>query len=358
MRGLDPTRLIGQVLDARYRIEAHLGSGAMGAVFRARHVRLPRSFAIKVLHPRFVSEPKLVRRFEREARLAGKLSHPNVVAVLDFGESDGSSFMVMDLAVGPTLGRLITGAPFERARAIRLLRQLCDGLAHAHGHGLIHRDLKPENVIVEPQGSEELIRIVDFGIAILRDSAAGGAGEGRVTTSGLVLGTPHYMAPEVATGRAFDHRADLFALGVIAYEMLTGKMPFDGDGVAVVHANIECEPPAMAARAPQVTVDPALEAFARRLMARAPDARFPTARAAREVLDQLERGAPVPAAVPAPRPIGTRHLTPPDVHALGSAKTLAIGNLERPELDRPGDREPLVVTDDPSRPPRRPRSGR
>ena len=343
MRGIDPNQLVGKVLDSRYRIEQHLGSGAMGAVFRARHVRLPRAFAIKLLHPRLLSDAKLLKRFEREARLAGKLSHPNVVSVLDFGEVDGVAYMVMELAVGPRLSQQLARGPFARARAIRALRQLCDGLDHAHHHGLIHRDLKPENVIVDSYGGEEVARIVDFGIAILRDTGTEGptAGpEARLTTRGLVLGTPHYMAPELATGRPYDHRVDLFALGVVAYEMLTGLMPFDGNGVEVLHANVNSDAPPMAERAPGVEVDPVLDVFTRRLMARDPGARPASAAAARAWLDQIERGDAAPGDLRSP-PTGMGHsppvfaarqLEPKAVHALGSAKTIAQGTLERPEV--------------------------
>ena len=315
MQGVDPSQLVGQVVESRYRIEAHLGSGAMGSVYRARHVRLRRAFALKLLHPRFLSDPKTLRRFEREARLAGKLSHPNVVSVVDLGEIDGRSYLVMDLAVGPRLSDLIAHGPLHPERAVRLLRQLCDGLDHAHSHGLIHRDLKPDNVIVESHGGDEVARVIDFGIAILRDSepsgpGTGSAAEGRVTTGGLVLGTPQYMAPELATGGRFDHRVDLFALGITSFEMLTGRMPFEGTGVEIMHANIHRDPPAMAVRAPGVAVDPALETFTRRLMARQPESRFATARAARAALDRL-----------------------PEVRALGTADTLAIGTLERPIVD-------------------------
>jgi serine/threonine-protein kinase len=332
----EPSELVGQVLDSRYRVEALLGSGAMGSVYRARHVRLPRSFAIKLLHPRLLSDAKIVKRFEREARLAGKLSHPNVVGVLDVGEIDGVSYMVMELAVGRCLGEMLDGTPFEHARAVRILRQLCDGLDHAHHHGLVHRDLKPENVIVEVQGGEEVARIVDFGISILRDGAGESPAEGRVTTGGIMLGTPHYMAPELATGHDFDHRVDLFALGVISYELLTGRMPFHGSGVEVIHANIREDAPPMAVRAPGIFVDPALEAFTGQLMARKPNGRFATARAARIALDQVESASRTPgdlarAALTSPR-MSSRRITPPEAQALGSAETVAISTLERPAV--------------------------
>ncbi|MGE5184126.1 MAG: serine/threonine-protein kinase [Acidobacteriota bacterium] len=330
--GLDPGQLVGQVLDSTYRVEQKLGSGAMGIVFRARHVRLRRWFAVKVLHPHLLADAKLRKRFAREAVLAGRLSHPNVVGVLDIGELDGVCFLVMDLAPGRPLSELL-GRPFGRARAIELLTQLCAGLDHAHGHGLVHRDLKPDNVIVETTDAEELARIVDFGIAIAREAPAGGGrDEGRLTTGGTVLGTPHYMAPEVATGRAFDQRADLFALGVISYEMLTGCMPFDGSGVDVLHANIQHDPPAMAERVPGLVVDPALEQLTRELMARDPAARPASAAAVRSRLDRCARDSP-PARERSSAIFGARAL-----EALGSAKTVAVATLEQPASPEDDDR--------------------
>ncbi len=339
----DPEVVLGQVLDGKYRVERHIGSGAMGSVFRARHARLPRSYAIKLLHPRLLSDSKLLKRFEREAELAARLSHPNVIGVVDIGEIDGVTFIVMDLAVGPTLAELLAAAPFDPLRACRLIRQLCDGLSHAHGHGLIHRDLKPDNVIVESRGGGEAVRIADFGIAILRE---GTESPDRLTTGGIVLGTPHYMAPEMATGSAFDHRVDLFALGVICYELLTGRMPFDGSGVDVVQAYVHDEIPAMAARVPGLLVDPLLEAFTRRLLAKRPEERHIDAASGRDHADEIARvllarpTVPLPTLGPAGAAVASRRLTPPEAHVLGSAKTVAIATLEQPvlvERSRHGD---------------------
>jgi serine/threonine-protein kinase len=258
----------------------------MGAVYKGRHVKLKRPVAIKVLHDELVHEPTMRARFQREARVAAKLSHVNVIGVLDVGETQaGRQVMVMEFAVGPTLTEVMTIAPARR-RVIQLVRQLLQGLAHAHGEGLIHRDLKPDNIIVEiSQDGTEIPRIVDFGIAILREPD-GEFGE-RLTASGMMLGTPLYMAPEQAQCDPIDHRADLFSLGVIVYEMLSGKLPFEGSGVEVAIANITRDPPAISYRAPNVMADPLLEAFARRLMARRPVDRFHSARAARDVLELI-----------------------------------------------------------------------
>ena len=271
---------MGDVL-GRYQIEERIGTGAMGTVYRARHIKLARRVAIKVLHGELSSDANLRKRFEREAELAGKLDHPNVISILDFGETETGLYLVMDFADGPSLGSLMTGEPLPRARVIPIVRQLCTGLEHAHNHGLVHRDFKPDNVIVE---AGDHVRIVDFGIATLRGDTAE-----KLTQVGVVLGTPQYMAPEYVTGGTIDHRIDLFALGVVVYELVCGKLPFDGDGVDVARANLLEPIPAMRDRAPIVEVDPLLEAFARRLLEKAPDDRAPSAFAARLMLDAIER---------------------------------------------------------------------
>jgi eukaryotic-like serine/threonine-protein kinase len=294
----DPDDLIGQVVASRYCVEARLGHGAMGTVYRARHLKVGRAFAIKVLHPQFLADDKARRRFAREAELAGSLDHPNIVRVVDAGETpEGLRYLVMEFVDGTTLFDLIhAAAPMPAARVISIVRQLCDGLAHAHERGLIHRDFKTENVLVEtdPHGGD-LPRIADFGISILRDDAASSNPQ-RLTTAGLVLGTPHYMAPEHATGGAIDHRIDLFALGVMCFEMLTGRGPFDGDGVDVARANLLADTPIMSVRVPGLVVDPLLEALTRKLMMKSRDLRPPTASAVRELIDLIERDRPAAAA--------------------------------------------------------------
>ncbi|HTR54367.1 MAG TPA: serine/threonine-protein kinase, partial [Kofleriaceae bacterium] len=287
----EPVELIGQVLANRYQIESRIGEGAMGAVYKARHVKVGRAFAVKVLHAHLLAEPKVLQRFEREAELAGRLRHPNVIGVVDVGElPDGTRYMVMDFAAGPDLAALLAEAPMAPSRVVHLARQMLEGLYHAHEAGLIHRDFKPENVIVERDThGAEVPRIVDFGIAILREGGDSSDAPGRLTTNGLVLGTPHYMAPEQAVADPIDHRIDLFALGIMIYEMLAGKLPFDGNGVEIARANLLFDPPPIAQRVPHLEVDPLLEAFARRLMAKKRDLRPATAKAARELLDLVER---------------------------------------------------------------------
>ncbi|CAN5510794.1 hypothetical protein BH11MYX1_BH11MYX1_37740 [soil metagenome] len=292
-------KLIGEVLANRYRIEARLGEGAMGSVYKAKHVKVGRPFAVKVLHPRLLVDEKTLQRFEREAELAGRLHHPNVIGVVDVGEtSDGLRYMVMDFAECHDLATLLAEAPMPAERVIHLTRQMLEGLYHAHEEGLIHRDFKPENVIVEHDShGEEVPRIVDFGIAILREGGDSTGGSGRLTTNGLVLGTPHYMAPEQAVNDPIDHRIDLFALGIMIYEMLCGKLPFDGHGAEVARANLMLDPPRIGDRVPFLEVDPLLEALARKLMQKKRDHRPATAAAALAILDLIVKNREAAAAM-------------------------------------------------------------
>jgi serine/threonine protein kinase len=280
--------LVGQIVLERYLVEAELGSGAMGTVYRGRHVKLDRDVAIKVLHGELTHDRTMLARFQREAAAAARLHHPNVSGVLDVGASTaGHQLMVMDLVEGETLGAVIA-EPLDRARIINLVRQILRGLDHAHAAGLVHRDLKPDNVIVERNlHGDEVPRIVDFGIAALRgDDVLTG---GKLTETGALIGTPLYMAPEQARGETVDHRADLFALGVMLFQMMAGAMPFDGSPLEVVIANMNEDLPAIAARAPDAAPDPVLELFLRRLAARDRNQRFASAREALEVLELVER---------------------------------------------------------------------
>jgi eukaryotic-like serine/threonine-protein kinase len=276
---------VGSVVEDRYRIEAELGAGAMGSVYRARHIKVGRTVAIKVLHDHLVRDPEMVERFEREARIAAKLKHQNLVAVIDIATTDdGKTLMVLEFAPGRPLAELVC-MPMKRERVIGLARQLLCGLEHAHDLGLVHRDLKPDNVLVErTSDGNEIARIVDFGIAVLRDADEI---EGqRITTTGLVLGTPMYMSPEQARGEYVDGRSDLFALGVTVYQMLAGKPPFEGSGVEIMMLNMMQDAPSIATRTGR-HVDSLLEAFARKLMARDANDRFASAAEALHVLDLI-----------------------------------------------------------------------
>lgn len=269
----------------------------MGTVYRAFHSKVRREFAVKILHKSLMGNPKVVKRFEREAELAGRLRHMNVVSVVDVGLTyNGLCYMAMDFAPGETLASILDEGPLSESRMLDLAKQLCAGLQHAHDVGLVHRDFKPDNVIIEQStGGREVARIVDFGVAILREDAEDIESRERLTTKGIVVGTPHYMAPEQARGEGVDHRVDLFALGLICYEMLTGKLPFEGSGVDVARANLLHATPAMGVRAPTVKVDPVLEAIVRQMLEKDPAARPPSANFVMEML-ALYEADPVAAA--------------------------------------------------------------
>ena len=284
--GRPPTRppaLVGTTVLDTYVAEAELGSGAMGSVYRARHVRLPRHVALKIMHDHLVPEPALLERFYREAKAAAGLQHPNVVSVLDVGETpDGKHVMVMELVDGTSLGDLME-AGLPRDRVVPIVTQLLRGLEHAHDAGLVHRDLKPDNVLVDRTG---VARIADFGIASF---ARPDEPLARLTGTGMIVGTPLYMAPEQARAEHVDHRADLYALGIILYEMLAGTSPFEGSAMEVAVAKMEKDPPPIAERAPGAKIDRVLDAYLGKLVARLPDARFASARAALDVLELYAR---------------------------------------------------------------------
>ena len=264
--------LVGTVLGDRYVIEECVGEGGMGRIYKARHRHMSRRFAIKMLFGDLAADKKMRNRFSQEAEAACRLSHPNVVSVNDVGETPvGQLYLAMDFVDGPDLRALIREqAPFDTRRAADLLWQLASGLSHAHDKGLVHRDFKPGNIIVIDEGKGEVPKILDFGIAhILEDGH-----DNQLTTEGTVMGTPAYMSPEHAMGEPLDGRTDLFSLGVVLYQMLCGRLPFDGKGPELVRKNMSVEPPAIAHRVPGVVVDPTLETIAFQLMAKRPEHRF------------------------------------------------------------------------------------
>ena len=280
--------LIGATVADRYVLEELIGEGAMGLVYRAGHVRLPRQFAIKVLFGDMASDTRMRLRFAQEASAACRLNHPNVVTVVDFGKSDrGLLYLVMDYVEGETLCQLIEReAPLAERRVIELSRQLCDGLAHAHANGVVHRDFKPDNVVLEPrEGASAVPRILDFGLAITSNEDVF---DGRLTQHGWVVGTPAYLSPEQARDEEVDHRVDLYSLGVVMYEMLAGVPPFDGNAMEVAHRNMLEPPPPIRTRNPLASVSVELERVVRRLLEKDPDDRFQTAEEVIAALDHID----------------------------------------------------------------------
>lgn len=238
---VDP--LIGSTLDDKYRIEQRLGVGGMGTVYRARHLLIDRPVAIKVLNPRFVEDEAAQLRFRREARAAGRLQHANAVGVTDFGStSDGYVYLVMELLEGRTLRDVLAKeAPLDTARAVALMLQTADAVAAAHQAGIIHRDLKPANIfIVQNSEVPAVVKVLDFGIAKLAAESLEDDDSKTLTLVGAMIGTPRYMSPEQCDGAELTPASDVYSLGVILYEMLSGVVPFSGStplAIAMKHAS-------------------------------------------------------------------------------------------------------------------------
>ncbi len=286
-------RLVGSEIDQRYTIQRRIGAGGMGAVYGAVQHSVGREVAIKVVNPSLVDDPFIIKRFLREAKLTSRLSHPNAVAVLDFGQTpDGLFYLVMELITGRTLGQVLKAdGPFSPARVVRIGNQILDALVGAHQLSIVHRDLKPSNVIVlESAPGRDLIKVLDFGLA---KSLSHETTMTSVTGSGALLGTPAYMPPEVATGGEADARGDLYSLGVILYQLASGRLPFVGDNMheLLLKLSRETAPPLASFGVPAP-----LAGVIERLMARNPADRYASAGLAQAALDRAEdesQGAPV-----------------------------------------------------------------
>ena len=273
-----PDPRVGLILDSKYKLIESLGQGGMGSIYRAQRLHIGDEVAVKLLHHDLVREEKALERFRREARAAAMIRHPNIVSIHDF--NDGSSdamqpYIVMELVRGVCLGDLLRREGcMTPDRAVRLMHDVCTGVGVAHRQGLLHRDLKPDNVIVVPpshEGDEETAKVVDFGLAKVRDVAATTA----LTHTGAVIGTLYYMSPEQCSGEELDARADVYSLGAMFYEMLTGGPPFRSRNLAGLIAKHLHEPPPPFPET--LGVPKALEAVYFRALAKNPSERQPDA---------------------------------------------------------------------------------
>ncbi|CAN5291472.1 hypothetical protein BH11MYX1_BH11MYX1_10440 [soil metagenome] len=308
MRGTD---LSGSVLDDRYEFFEPIAEGAMGAVYRGGRVKLGRAVAIKIMHDALPDELASRSRFEREAKLMARLEHPHCVSVIDFGLHEGKPFLVMDLVRGTSLmDALDKAGRIEPVRAVELVRQVLSGLAHAHELGIVHRDIKPANVMItERTGMGEQVRILDFGLAKP-------ALDSTKLTTGIVVGTPNYMAPEQIKGGAIDGRTDLYAVGVMLFELLTGHKPFTADDpLAVVRKHLHDEPPTLANMASGVGFG-ALEDVVAKVLSKQPQHRYADAAEMSAALEQaiarrastgemMSRAVPQTAGLGARAPVAT-----------------------------------------------------
>lgn len=299
----DTDPLVGTTLDKRYEIEECIGEGGMGRVYRAKHVRMSRQYAIKILFGDHAGDTRMRSRFAREAEAVSRLNHVNVISVVDFGEThEGLMYLVMDLASGQSLAEVVHNqAPMPSARVMSIVGQLLKGLAHAHAHGLVHRDFKCENVIMVTEEGREVPKIVDFGICMIIEDHPSAT---MLTSSGMVLGTPAVMAPEQASGAQVDNRTDLFSLGIVAYQMLSGLLPFDGTPLDMARKNLYETIPTIYERS-GIAVAPDIQALVSKLTEKDPDKRFQTAGNALAQLAVTQVGSwtdPTPIPVTPPRP--------------------------------------------------------
>lgn len=295
--GDDP--LIGRVIARNFKIESLLGVGGMGKVYKARQLSLDKAVVIKILHNQFRDDPQLVQRFQREARAASRLNHPNSIQVIDFGQDESDVlYMAIEYLEGRDLFNVLQEqGPFSDERLARVMIQVCSALAEAHDQHVIHRDLKPENIMVEDRrGQKDYVKVLDFGIAKIQDPQAS---EGQaLTQAGMVCGTPEFMSPEQARGLSLDARSDLYALGVVSFQLATGELPFHADTpIGIVTKHILEEPPSPREKRPAISV--AMDALILKAMAKDPAERFQSAIEMGEAFEAVLHGARAPA-TPAP----------------------------------------------------------
>lgn len=319
MERVDP--LIGQVLDGRYRVESMLGEGGMGIVYKAVHTALRKPLAIKVLRAEVSKNEQIVARFKQEAQSASQIGNQHIIDISDFGVlPDGSTYFVMEFLGGRSLTTAIENEKFTTTRTLHVARQLCRALGAAHDIGIVHRDMKPDNVqLIERAGDKDFVKVLDFGIAKVGGSTS------KLTQAGQVFGTPHYMSPEQCAGTAVDARTDLYAVGVILYELATGKVPFDADNLmGILTKHLYENPIAPHDLPPPVNVPPALEAVILKCLAKKPELRYQSMNELLEDIDAIDAGTTPRAVVDQVERSTLASSTGPDFEAPGRM-TVGLG---------------------------------
>jgi serine/threonine protein kinase len=325
-----------------YRLLSLLGEGGMGRVYLAEHVKLGRRVALKMLRSEFANNPNAVRRFFDEARAVNQIRHDNIIEVTDFveGVGGGESYFIMELLVGTDLAQLQLSGPLSLPRVLHIARQVCSALAAAHDAGIVHRDLKPENVfIVNRTSDSEFVKILDFGVAKLTDPLNMMQGQ---TQAGAILGTPEYMSPEQAGGTAVDHRTDIYAFGVILYELIAGRRPFNGQSFGeyvIAHLSVAPTPPSQLTSTTQA-IPEALEALIMQCLAKPPPARPQTMRVVGERLAAIEASLHSPSPPSSARRKPRRTARP---WALGAFAVFLLAAVASQGLARRSAREAPVV---------------
>ncbi len=309
-----------------YEVVAKLGAGGMGEVYRARDTRLDRAVALKVLPEDLAADPSHHARFQREARIISSLNHPHVCALYDIGQHESQHYLVLELLEGETLAARLTRGPLSQRETLHVGAQIADALAAAHRHGLVHRDLKPANVMLTPSG----VKLLDFGLAkpvstavVAASQAATVLGDAPATAEGQIVGTLQYMAPEQVQGLPTDARTDIFALGVVLYEMLTGRRAFEAPTPAGLIASIlRADPPAVSASVPGTPGS--LDAVIERCLAKDPGDRWQSAHDVKLQLEWLQSHASGAGASPAPTAVPRRRWRLPLAAAIAGALVAAI----------------------------------
>ena len=287
VNGEQQDRLVGQTIDGRYLVEKVLGEGGMGLVYKAKHVVLNKPLALKVLRPDVSRDEEIITRFRQEAQSASAIGNQHIIDISDFGTlPDGATYFVMEFLDGVDLtGAIESSLPgMDAARTVHIAKQLCNALGAAHDAGIVHRDLKPDNIyLIRRGGSSNFVKVLDFGIAKVGGSSS------KLTRAGQVFGTPHYMSPEQCAGSGVDHRTDIYAIGIILYEMTTGQTPFDADnlmGILTKHLYEAPVPP----RQHNPAIPEELELVILRAMAKDKEQRYQTMYELLEDLQRLEAG--------------------------------------------------------------------
>jgi tRNA A-37 threonylcarbamoyl transferase component Bud32 len=330
VRGPVGEEIVGRTVAGKYRVEALIGEGGMGKVFRATQLSLEKTVVLKVLRASLLSDERTVARFQREAKAASRLNHPNSIGIIDFGQGeDGSLYIAMEHVAGRDLHQLLSHeGPLDEPRMAHIIGQVLSALADAHAAGVIHRDLKPENIMVEPRrGDPDFVKVLDFGIAKIQE--ADGSERTALTRAGFVCGTPEYMSPEQARGALLDPRSDLYAVGVVLYQCATGSLPFEADSaiaLATMHLTQEPMPP----RLKRPDLSEAMEQLILRAMSKNPVDRPQTAEEFRAELLQVvgvpaDAGLPAVGRAPIPLKLTERSSRPLQRRAAGGSASAGAG---------------------------------